>query len=105
MDLDYRVDTDLRGDLASGATHRIAVRPSSSDFGRVPGRVSSVTLAVSYDGGDAWRPVRLTRGDGGWWTGSFRAPDRNGFVSVRGSAETTEGYAISQKVVRAYGLR
>lgn len=105
MRLDYRVGTDLRGDLKAGTTHRIAVRPSSSDFGKIPGRVTAVTLEVSYNGGGSWRSVRLTRRDGGWWGGRFTAPDRRGFVSVRGSARTNAGYAIDQEVIRAYGLR
>jgi hypothetical protein len=104
--LDYRVDTDLRGDVRAGTKQRISVRPSSMDLGTVPGRITRVTLDVSYDGGGSWHKVTMQRDSGGWWTGRFDAPKRpGGFVSVRGSAATDAGYSIEQEVVSAYGVR
>jgi hypothetical protein len=106
LDLDYRLETDLRGDIRAGAKQRISVRPGSSTSDEVPGRVTRVTLEVSFDGGGSWRKVGLTRDSGGWSTGSFDAPRRGGgFVSVRASAATDSGYSIEQEVVSAYGVR
>jgi hypothetical protein len=106
LDLDYRLETDLRGDIKANTNQQIALRPRSSDFGTVPGTVTTVALEISADDGATWQTVTLTRGADGWWTGTFRAPKRDaGFVSVRGSAETDSGYRITEEIIRAYGLR
>jgi len=106
LELDYRLETDLRGDIRAGAKQRISVRPSSSTTDSVSGRLGRVTLDVSYDGGDTWRKVGLGRDSDGWWSGSFDTPKRaGGFVSVRASAATDGGYSIEQEVISAYGLR
>jgi subtilisin family serine protease len=104
--VDYRLPTDLRGDIRANTPQKIALRPRSSDFGAVPGTVTAVALAISSDDGATWQTVTLTRGADGWWTGTFRAPAKaGGFMSVRASAETDSGYGISQEIIRAYGLR
>ncbi len=105
MDLDYRLDTDLRGDVRAGAKQRISVRPSSSTATAVPGRLDRVSLNVSFDGGLSWSKVSLGRDTGGWWSGTFDAPKRPGFISVRAGAATDRGYSIEQEVVSAYGVR
>jgi hypothetical protein len=104
MKLDYRVDTDLRGDLEAGHKHRIAVRTGSSTVDRLPGTVTKVALDVSYNGGKSWQKVTLTRA-GSWWKGTFTAPEHEGFVSVRATAAMDSGYSIKQEVIRAYGMR
>jgi hypothetical protein len=106
MKLDYRVETNLRGDVRAGAKHPISVRPSASDLGTLPGKVTKVKLDVSYNGGRSWHKVTLNKRTGGWWKGAFTAPKRHGgFVSVRASAAMNSGYGIQQEVIRAYGLR
>ncbi len=105
LQLDYDLETNLRGDIKGGKPHEIAVRSVPSHDGTpVPGKVTQVTLAVSYDDGHTWRKVALTRTHG-WWRGSLRAPAKRGFVSVRASAQTGGGYSIEQEIIRAYGLR
>jgi hypothetical protein len=65
-----------------------------------------VTLGVSSNGGKAWQRVTLTKGARGWWHGTFRAAQKpGGFLSVRAGARTDSGYAITQEVIGAYGLR
>ena len=104
--LDYRLETDLRGDVRAGAKQRISLLPSSMDLGTVPGKLTQVSLDVSFDGGVTWRKVSLGRDSGGWWSGSFDTPRQpGGFVSVRASAATNAGYSIEQEVISAYGLR
>jgi subtilisin family serine protease len=107
MKLDYRLDTDLRGDVKAGTRHRIGVRTASSNFQALPGKVTRVRLDVSYNGGASWHHVVLTRRGGGWWTGGFTESRKRhgGFVSVRASAAMDSGYGIQQEVIRAYGLR
>ena len=105
LQLDYDLETNLRGDIKGGKPHEIAIRSVPSHDGTpVPGKVTQVTLAVSYDDGHTWRKIALTRTHG-WWRGSLRAPAKRGFVSVRASAQTGGGYGIEQEIIRAYGLR
>jgi hypothetical protein len=78
----------------------------TTNGGRLPGKVSDVTLGLSYDDGRSWRSVVVTKGPDGWWRGSFTTPRKaDAFVSVRASAEMTSGYSIRQEIIRAYGLR
>lgn len=106
LHLDWRLDTDLRGDIKANTPQQIGLRPRSSDFGQVPGAVTTVTLEISPDDGATWQTVTLTAGADGWWTGTFRAPKKTaGYVSVRATAETDRGYRISEEIIRAYGLR
>ncbi|KAA1418531.1 S8 family serine peptidase [Nocardioides humilatus] len=107
LQLDYDLESDLRGDVLGGKRHPIAVRATPSHSGTpLPAAVSKVTLEVSYDDAHTWRTVTLTRGGGdGWWRGSIRPPAGHGFVSVRASARTPGGYSIEQRITRAYGVR
>jgi Subtilase family/PA domain len=105
MQLDYQLETDLRGDLEAGARHEMAIRPVSSDFGSLPGKVTEVTFKVSYDDGASWRNVSLAKGTDGWWRGSFKPAKAGSFLSVRASAGMDSGYSIEQEIIRAYGLR
>ncbi|MDX2294188.1 MULTISPECIES: S8 family serine peptidase [Streptomyces] len=106
LNLDYRLETDLHGDIKADALQRITLTPGAMDLGRVPGDVTTVTLDVSYDDGAAWRKVHLTRGTDGSWTGSFRPAGKpGGYVSLRASAETDAGFGVENEIIRAYGLR
>jgi subtilisin family serine protease len=106
MKLDYRLATDLEGDVRAGRTQHIAVRPASSTTQSLPGKLTHVTLGVSANGGKAWHAVRLTKGSGGWWHGSFQAANKpGGYLSVRANATMNSGYSIKQEITRAYGLR
>ncbi|WP_405860780.1 S8 family serine peptidase [Streptomyces sp. NBC_00090] len=106
LNLDYRLETDLHGDIKANATQQIALKPVSMDLGTVPGTVTTVTLDVSYDDGSSWQKVTLTKGTGGSWTGSFRTARKpGGFVSLRASAGTDSGFSVRNEIIRAYGLR
>lgn len=106
LNLDYKLESDLHGDVKADATQRIALKPVSMDLGTVPGKVTTVKLDVSYDDGATWQKVTLAKGDGGYWKGSFRTAKKpGGFISVRASAGTDRGYSVKNEIVRAYGLR
>lgn len=106
LNLDYKLETDLHGDVKAHETQRIALKPVSMDGGTVPGSVTKVTLDVSYDDGATWQKVTLTKGAGGSWTGSFKTAKKpGGFISVRASAETDSGFSVKNEIIRAYGLR
>ncbi|MCX5175296.1 hypothetical protein [Streptomyces virginiae] len=106
LNLDYKLESDLHGDLKAGAKQQIALKPVSMDRGTVPGTVSTVTLDVSHDDGATWQKVTLAKGAGGSWTGSFTTAERpGGFVSLRASAATDRGFGVKNEIIRAYGLR
>ncbi len=83
LELDYRLETDLRGDIRAGAKQRISVLPSSMDLGTVPGKLTQVSLDVSFDGGVTWRKVSLERDTDGWWSGRFDTPRSSPAASCR----------------------
>jgi hypothetical protein len=106
LNLDYKLESDLHGDIKAGATRHISLKPVSMDAGTVPGRVTAVKLDVSYDDGATWQKVTLAKGANGYWTGSFRAAKKSGgFLSLRASAATDRGFSVKNEIVRAYGLR
>ncbi|MET7492921.1 S8 family serine peptidase [Streptomyces sp900116325] len=106
LNLNYKLESDLHGDVKAGATQQIALKPVSMDLGTVPGNVTKVKLDVSYDDGATWQKVALAKGAHGYWTGSFRtAKKRGGFLSVRASAGTDSGFGVKNEIIRAYGLR
>ncbi|WP_393063029.1 S8 family serine peptidase [Streptomyces sp. LN549] len=106
LNLDYKLESDLHGDVKADATQKIALKPVSMDLGTVPGKVTTVKLDVSYDDGATWQKVTLAKGTHGYWTGSFRTvKKRGGFVSVRASAATDSGFGVKNEIIRAYGLR
>ncbi|WSA78753.1 S8 family serine peptidase [Streptomyces sp. NBC_01799] len=106
LNLDYKLESDLHGDIKANATQKIALKPVSMDLGTVPGTVTKVKLDVSYDDGATWQKVTLAKGAHGYWTGSFRtAKKRGGFLSVRASAGTDSGFSVKNEIIRAYGLR
>ncbi|MFI8521091.1 S8 family peptidase [Streptomyces sp. NPDC085481] len=106
LNLDYRLESDLHGDVKAHATQEIALKPVSMGRGTVPGTVTTVRLDVSYDDGATWRKVTVTKRADGNWTGSFKADGKpGGFLSVRASAGTDSGFSVKNEIIRAYGLR
>ncbi|WP_155368969.1 S8 family serine peptidase [Catellatospora vulcania] len=106
LNLDYKLETDLHGDVKAGAVQQIALSPESMDLGTVPGKVVKATLDVSYDDGKTWHKVSLSKGSDGLWKGSFKAASKaGGFISLRASAETDSGFSVKHEIIRAYGLR
>ncbi|MFI0960992.1 S8 family peptidase [Streptomyces sp. NPDC021080] len=106
LNLNYKLDSDLHGDVKTRAAQAIALKPVSMDGGTVPGKVITVKLDVSYDDGATWQKVPLTKGTGGYWTGPFRTAKKpGGFLSIRASAATNSGFGVKNEIIRAYGLR
>ncbi|MEU7115377.1 S8 family serine peptidase [Streptomyces sp. NPDC046182] len=106
LNLDYKLESDLHGDVKANSTQEIALKPVPMGRGTLPGTVTTVKLDVSYDDGTTWQKVTLTKGTDGYWTGSFRTAKKpGGFISVRASAGTDSGYSVKNEIIRAYGLR
>ncbi|WP_328557548.1 S8 family peptidase [Streptomyces sp. NBC_00358] len=103
MQLDYAVATDLAGD-ARGGRQSLGLTGSHLPDAAGAGRVVGATLAVSYDDGRHWRPVRLDRTAAGHWTARFDAP-HHGFVSLKARTWDDAGNSVTQEVTRAYGLK
>jgi hypothetical protein len=98
IQLDYAVATDL-----AGRAHRrtgLSVTPSQLAG---PGKVSSVSVEVSYDDGAGWRTLRANR-FGSTWKVRLDAPSKARFVSLRTTARDTAGNSVVQTVDRAFGL-
>ncbi|MFF4650853.1 S8 family serine peptidase [Streptomyces sp. NPDC001380] len=102
LQLDYRVATDLAG-AASGGVQTVGLSAYHLK-GAEGGTVGAPTLDVSFDDGGTWQPARVARGADGTWSTVFTAPD-HGFVSLRAAASDDRGNAVTQEVVRAYGLK
>ncbi|MGW3496292.1 hypothetical protein [Streptomyces sp. NPDC001020] len=99
--VDYAVTTDLSGKARRHT--EVTVTPAHLP-GVTADRFRSVTLDVSYDDGTTWHrtePVRGSEGRG------FRldAPANARFVTLRAAARDGAGNAVTQTVVRAFGLR
>ncbi|WP_043535259.1 S8 family peptidase [Salinispora tropica] len=106
LQLDYELETDLRGDVKAGTRQEISITARPQPGGSGTGIITAVELEVSYDDGTTWQPVTLTQGDNDRHTGTLKLPkDRDGFISVRATAQTDTGFAIRQEIIRAYGLR
>ncbi|WP_433364675.1 S8 family serine peptidase [Actinoplanes sp. CA-142083] len=98
LQLDYRVGADLSGNVPGGR-QSIGLTASHLPGAVGAGKIAGATLSVSFDDGVTWRPAALTGG-----TASFMAP-RNGYVSLKARAWDSAGNAVTQEVIRAYGLR
>lgn len=106
LQLDYDLETDLRGDVKAGAKQEISITARPQPGGSGTGTITAVELEVSYDDGTTWQPVTLTPGDNNRHTGTLKPPKQpDGFISLRTAAETDTGFAIRQEITRAYGLR
>ncbi|MCT2586269.1 S8 family serine peptidase [Actinophytocola gossypii] len=70
-----------------------------------PGRVTRPDVEVSYDDGQTWRTVRLTRHHGAWLA-SVHHPRDAEFVSLRWSVSDADGGNPARAtILRAYALR
>ncbi|MEV0646943.1 S8 family serine peptidase [Phytomonospora sp. NPDC050363] len=106
LQLDYDVDTDLGGDVKAGS--KVTVGLSASHMPGVVGggNVEGATFEFSYDDGKTWQTATLTAdGNGGWKTTLNVPKDASKYVSLRATAHDDAGNAVSQEVIRAFGMR
>ena len=101
LQMDYAVTTDMSGN-ARGGQQQIGLMPAHLDGAVGAGKITTVGLSVSYDDGKTWHDATVVRGASGW-TATFTAPS-TGFVSLKAHASDDRGNAITQEVIRAYGL-
>ena len=67
------------------------------------GKVTSLSVDVSYDDGQTWRKADVRR-DRDHWTVTVRHP-KTGHVSLRSRTTDADGNRLEQTIVRAYQLR
>lgn len=88
---------DARNRVPGGA--KTALTMSLLQFGKV----KTVTLQYSTDGGKSWKPVKAVR-KGASWVASVPAPG-TGAVSLKVSVKGPTGAKVEQTIVNAYGVR
>jgi subtilisin family serine protease len=103
LQVSYDVATDLAGRAARGR-QSIGVAVTHLPGAVGAGKVGRPTVQVSYDDGAHWRTVEVTSRGPGSGRASFVAPTR-GYVSLRVIAQDDAGNAVTQDVIRAYGVR
>ncbi|MDW5325002.1 S8 family serine peptidase [Plantactinospora sp. KLBMP9567] len=100
LQVDYAAPVDLTG-RASGRPHTVGLKVRHQD-GHPAANGTGLTAEVSFDEGATWRPVRVA-GYGNAYQASV--PAGKGTVSLRVRATDRSGNAVTQTVIRAYGLR
>ncbi|MFF8694751.1 S8 family serine peptidase [Streptomyces sp. NPDC015144] len=106
LQLDYRVDTDLAGDVKAGGWTEIGLSAGTQEWLDGAVKATGASLSVSYDDGGSWEPVQLRKDAAGSWTARFKPAAKAGaFVSLKAHAEAADGLGIDQEIIRAFGLK
>jgi hypothetical protein len=71
--------------------------------GAAYGNLTTLTVEVSYDDGMTWRPATI-QGTGLNRTVTVHHPAGVRFVSLRATAADDRGTAVTETIIRAYGL-
>ncbi|MFF4243648.1 S8 family serine peptidase [Streptomyces sp. NPDC001822] len=103
IQLDYEIDTDPEGKARRNAS--LVVTPSHLPGGPSSRDIGALTLDISYDDGTTWQKTNLTRrGDNNWET-RLHAPSGAAYATLRTSAHDRRGNSVTQKIIRAFGLK
>lgn len=97
--IDYGIATDADGRAARNDALSVTAAHLPGAVGA--GSLSAVSLEVSYDDGRTWRKTACGH-DGRF---KLSAPKQARFVSLRAGAHDSAGNAVTQTVIRAFGLR
>ncbi|GGU43627.1 S8 family serine peptidase [Streptomyces daghestanicus] len=105
INLSYDLGTDLAGEVRAG--HRLGIGLDAAYVAGAAdtGRLGGGRLDVSYDGGETWRPVRLSGDGGASWRGTLTVPRDAAHLSLRASAEDDRGGSVTQELLRAVSVR
>ncbi|WP_327370903.1 S8 family peptidase [Streptomyces sp. NBC_01217] len=106
LQLDYKVDTDLAGDVEADEWTEISLASGTQEWLDGAVKAKKASLSVSYDDGRTWSATELRRTSEGAWTARFKTPRKaGGFVSIKAHAEAGNGLGIDQEIIRAFGLK
>ncbi|MGW4467882.1 S8 family serine peptidase [Micromonospora sp. NPDC004704] len=100
LQVDYSAPVDANG-RATDRQHTLGLSLRSQDGLSAP-RGTELTVDVSFDEGRTWKKARVS-GDGTDYRATI--PAGRGTVSLRVKATDRSGNAVTQTVIRAYGLR
>jgi hypothetical protein len=103
LQVGYNVSTRLDG-RRHGGRQVVGISVTHVPGAVGAGRIAKPTVAVSFDDGKHWRKAVVTVRRNGSTVATFTAPKR-GYVTIRVSAQDSSGNRVTQRVVRAYGLR
>jgi hypothetical protein len=95
-------DFDATGRARAGRPFTLDLA-AATQAGAPASKVTAVSLEVSGDDGQTWRPVRVHAGGAGRWCAEVANPAA-GYVSLRVRAANAAGAGVEQTVIRAYGL-
>ncbi|WP_109471704.1 S8 family serine peptidase [Ornithinimicrobium cavernae] len=101
VQVDFAVETDLTGTTSSAPTDTIGLSAWQLPNTVGAGTITSGSLEVSYDHGTTWEELDLV-GQAGDWTAQVTYPEGTGTVSLRATAEDSEGNSVRQEVIDAY---
>jgi hypothetical protein len=95
---------DMENRATAGRRQYVPVTIRRADDGTVV--LSSLTVEVSFDDGQTWRKVRVTRdASNGRWLADISHPTGKRYVSLRTRAVDNHGNAVKETIIRAYGLK
>ncbi|MEV6166020.1 S8 family serine peptidase [Streptomyces sp. NPDC052052] len=106
LQLDYKVATDLAGDVKAGQWTEIGLSSGTQEWLADAVKATKATLSVSYDDGTTWSAVDLHKNAAGSWTARIKTPKTgSSSVSLKAHAEADGGLGIDQEIIRAFGLK
>jgi subtilisin family serine protease len=91
---------DLANQAPAGQRFRIPV-VVERQFGASGPQPTDLSVETSFDDGQSWQPVRLTR-QGDRWVALVQHADAPGFVSLRATASDRDGNRVEETIIRAY---
>ena len=103
LQLDYDVPTDLEGYATSRLLQVVGISVRRQQGAANP-RGMTVRVDASFDEGATWHPAPVV-GHGTTVRAYVPTGGRSGSVSLRTTARDGQGNAVSQTVLKAYGLR
>ncbi|MFF2753546.1 S8 family serine peptidase [Psychrobacillus sp. NPDC058041] len=104
ISLDYKVDTDMKGNAVAGDTIKLGLSASQIDYASGNGKIVGASLEVSFNEGKTWEKAELVREGEGWRANISNASKSGTFVSLRASAWDDLGNRIDQTVIKAFGV-
>lgn len=92
--------------MKAGKTTEIGLSSTTQEWLDGAVKASKASLSVSYDDGETWSAVRLTKDSAGSWTARFKTPKKGATaVSLKAHAEAGSGFTVDQEIIRAFGLK
>lgn len=98
----FSVPVDLENRALRGRTQRLPIMVWRGDA--APFSVARLTVDVSFDDGRTWKKLRVRHSSQGWEV-HVHHPKRGTAVSLRTTAVDRDGNAVTETIIRAYGLK